>query len=534
MNIKVYAAGQLAYDSLLPAEAGYSMQSIHIKERVNTGGSAKLILPPRHILRHGFPAFKTLVEIYRDGRLRWRGRALPESRDIYCRGTILCEGELCFLQDSILRPGTYRGTLAEVFAQFIESHNKSVESWKQFVVGEVTVDTTEAAEIPLKSAVKTFAELQKLIAQYGGHIIFDTAEDGRRRINWYASMPYSCNQRIALGSNLIGYSTSVDYSGLATRIVPYGAKDADGNPVTINVEGKDYVESAEGIAQRGIIEAPATYPEISDPEELRAAAQADVDRAAKLPETIQLSALDLSRQNTSLEPFRVGQRVAADSATHELSGYYDLISLEEDLVNLDVGAITLTQEAAYSDVKKTLSGAVSSGQGAMQSYANAAAKEAVSAQTHEDVFNKLTKNGQIQGIYVEDDKWYINAEIAKILNLIVNHLLSNLDESSLEITGAILRLLSADNETILLTNQFKGLPILYMNDYAEDGARTHRGEYSPHHIRLGGTQVGGILTIGVDQSTGIPYLRIGEEGDALKISWKDNGDGTCTLIGSGY
>lgn len=57
------------------------------------------------------------------------------------------------------------------------------------------------------------------------------------------------------------------------------------------------------------------------------------------------------------------------------------------------------------------------------SYADAAAKNAaqsaVDKQTQEDIFNKLTNNGQIQGIYIKDGKWYINAELAQILNLIV-------------------------------------------------------------------------------------------------------------------
>ena len=52
------------------------------------------------------------------------------------------------------------------------------------------------------------------------------------------------------------------------------------------------------------------------------------------------------------------------------------------------------------------------------------AEEAVENQTHEDIFNKLTKNGQIQGIYVRDGKWYINAELAQIVNVIADSITS--------------------------------------------------------------------------------------------------------------
>lgn len=361
MNVKVYAGGTLAYDNLLPVEKGYTMQSILIRERKNTGGSATLLLPANHPLRDGFPAFKTPVEIYRDGVLRWRGRTLPESRDFYCRGKITCEGELCFLQDSTLRPGTYSGDLLTVFTKFIDAHNARVEEWKRFVVGNVTVATDEIVEVTLKAGQKTYSAVQDLCSSYGGIILFDSSPDGTRRINWYAEMPYSCNQQIALGVNLTDYSSSVDATGFATRIVPYGAQDADGNPVTIDVDGKDYVESAEGVALRGVIEASVSYPDISDPEELRAAAQRDVDKAATLPETIKLSALDISRQNLNLEAFRVGQRTKAESAPHKLSGYYDLVAMEEDLISCGAGSITLTKDSVYNDgAGSTLTGAVSS------------------------------------------------------------------------------------------------------------------------------------------------------------------------------
>ena len=361
MNIKVYAGGKLAYDNLLPVEKGYTMQSIHIRERKNTGGSATLLFPPSHPLRDGFPAFKTPVEIYRNGALRWRGRTLPESRDFYCRGKITCEGELCFLQDSILRPGTYSGDLVTVFTSFVEAHNARVEKWKRFVVGNVTVITDEDVNISLQTGQKTYDAVQELVTTYGGIILFDSAPDGTRRINWYAEMPYSCNQQISLGANLTDFSSSVDVTGFATRIVPYGAEDADGTPLTINIDGKDYVENAESVALRGIIEASVSYPGISDPEELRAAAQRDVDKAAMLPERIKLSAVDTSRQNLSLEAFRVGQRVMAESGPHKLSGYYDLVAMEEDLVSPGAGGITLTRDSAYCDgSSSTLTGAVSS------------------------------------------------------------------------------------------------------------------------------------------------------------------------------
>lgn len=49
--------------------------------------------------------------------------------------------------------------------------------------------------------------------------------------------------------------------------------------------------------------------------------------------------------------------------------------------------------------------------------AQTAAKNAFAGLTHAQILNKLTDGGKIQGIYVQDSKWYINAEAAQIINL---------------------------------------------------------------------------------------------------------------------
>ena len=66
-----------------------------------------------------------------------------------------------------------------------------------------------------------------------------------------------------------------------------------------------------------------------------------------------------------------------------------------------------------------------------------------------------------------------------------------------------------------------------MTDYTNDSASSS-GEFSPHHIKLGGTSVAPLFSI----STNSDGPKMSLNGGAFKsISWKDNGDGTYTLIG---
>ena len=158
----------------------------------------------------------------------------------------------------------------------------------------------------------------------------------------------------------------------------------------------------------------------------------------------------------------------------------------------------------------------------------AASKSAVDAQTQQDIFNKLTDNGNIQGIYMQDNKWYINAELAKIVNLIADHVRSVSGSSILDIDGAELQFLSNGKRTVQLTNMFEGLPILYMTDY-ESGVETDNCELSPHHLSLGGTSFSPIFSIQV--SGGKVHMWLNGDSAPKELSWKSNGDGTYSLIG---
>lgn len=414
MRIKMYVDGNLAFDNHLPSDAGYGLHSIAISESINKGGTATLLIPRAHPRRDQFRPYSVPVEIYRDGKLRWRGRPLPLSNeDTYGRRTIICEGEMCFLQDAIHRPYSYFDEASDVFAEVLSVYNATVEPWKRFSIGAVTV--TGIADITNKNPENCLEVIQKLVEKCGGYIIFDDAPDGGRQINWFKSFPYSCNQTVRYGYNLTEYSRAEGSSGFATRIVPYGKADSDGNRVTINIGGKDYVENEEAVALYGIVERSVTYNDIEDPSELRTRAERDVAVCGLVPSVITMSAVDMSRQNLTLDSFAVGQRVPAESALHNLYGEYYLTAISEDLVNPSLGGITLQRELASisSRQDKTLSAAVTISKKGVQSAVEEGVDMSIAAMTQELIFNKLTNNGEQKCIYILDGQLFINADFIK-------------------------------------------------------------------------------------------------------------------------
>ena len=138
--IQVYADSVLAYDSRLrDSGADYTLLGLTATTSLNKGGTAEITMPPGHPAYSSYISYKTIVEIYRDNKLLFRGRALYPNDDFLNRRVVTCEGELCFFRDAVSRPYLYQDDPATIFAAVVQDYNAQVEVPKQFRVGTVTV-----------------------------------------------------------------------------------------------------------------------------------------------------------------------------------------------------------------------------------------------------------------------------------------------------------------------------------------------------------------------------------------------------------
>lgn len=337
-RVQIYTSNILAYDDDIPE---YALTQCLIETAVNTGGTCTISMLPGHPAYDLFPAFRSEVAVYKDGQLHFRGRPLPLSEGTYGDRTVICEGELCWFNDAVMRPYLYQTDPASIFADIVAKYNAVVEPWKQFAVGRVTVtDANDYVRLESQSAEPAFDTLTKLIERCGGYIFFESSSDGARTINWDADLPYVCNQPVALGENLLSYAKDANLDQFATRVIPYGAADADGRRLTIDVDGKDYVQDDAAVKLRGVIEATVTFNDITRAENLIKRAAQWLQEAKQIPETITLGAVDLSKMGLDFDAFKVGQTVEGISNPHGLSGYYALTAMIEDLCDPRLGSIT--------------------------------------------------------------------------------------------------------------------------------------------------------------------------------------------------
>lgn len=345
--IQLYVDDQLVYDSRIKSTA---LLGLSAQLGLNKGGAATIVLPPNHPAYNSFISYRSVVTIYRDGVLRFRGRALYPTDDFKLVRTITCEGERCFLRDGIHRPYVYADPPAAIFREVIGLYNAQVESFKQFVVG--TIDGISAAPINLENGeAETFASiLDKLVELCGGYIVFTTNSAGQRVINWHAEINYSNQQTVEFGTNLVDFSRTTANSDLATVLFPYGAvNETTGNRITIEDVngGLDFIKDDEAVALRGMIAKAVYWDEITEASALLTRAQQYLNASKNLVASLELTAVDLSLLDKSIDSFMLGDTLRVRSKPHGVNDeLYQLTEQSLDFLHPQNDRIVLGKNIA--------------------------------------------------------------------------------------------------------------------------------------------------------------------------------------------
>ena len=343
--IQIYTDGALSYDNRLK---DHSLLALSYTAGLNKAGTATLTMPPGHPSYNAYEPYKPIVTIYDEDKLVFRGRPLKPQDDALNRRTVTCEGERCFFRDAVMRPYLYQDEPTVIFADIIGKYNAQVEEDKRFTVGTVTVtDPNDYIRLESSKAEQVSDTIDKLIQRCGGYIVFTTNDAGVRMVNWYAEVGYQNNQTIDYGSNLIDFGRASENMELATRIIPYGAKDeTTGDYLTITSvnNGLDYIEDAEAVQLRGIVTRPVYWEDVTEPQNLLRKAQEYLGTSKNLITSLTLSAVDLAAIDKTIDAFRVGDLVRVRSKPHKMDDDFLLTDRTVDLLNKGAGTITLGKE----------------------------------------------------------------------------------------------------------------------------------------------------------------------------------------------
>lgn len=300
---------------------------------LNKAGSASFTLPPKHPLYGSINKLKSKVTIWDQNSVLWRGRCLNYDDDAAKNRTFLIEGQMAYLNDAIIRPYTYTGTVRGFLQKIINEYNEQVDAWKQITLGTVTVTSPEGSTITRKSTAYTSAwdEINsQLVNVLGGYLIPTYNQDGGMTLSYREEPGDLGTQDIRFGTNLMDLSRFVSAENIYTVLIPTGKSISEttsdtttsrsGANVTIESVngGKDYIQNNAAVNLFGKIWKEKNWSYISSPSELKAVGAADLAKNIAESITINIDAIDLHVLNVNTQAIKLG------SLHNVIASYYGL------------------------------------------------------------------------------------------------------------------------------------------------------------------------------------------------------------------
>ena len=356
---RVYCDGMLLYHSKLE---NLKIFNPSIELELNKTGSFEFTIYPDHPYYSSIKKLKSIITVLQDDYLLFRGRVLDDEIGWHNEKLIVCEGEMAFLLDSILRPFTFSGTPAEFLAYILGLHNAQVDESKHFQMGNVTVNGYVVHETTDYMTTKETIE-KVLLDQFGGYLITRLV-DGVGYVDYLSEINLLAPQTIQFGKNLLDLKRIRKGEDIATVIIPLGENVSDdegndtGNRLTIaSVNGgADFIQDDAAITQYGIIVKSVIFDGVTDPEELKMKGQAQLSDFVNQWETIELTAADLATMNTDFTSFHLGTQVRAVSEPHGLNQLFLVSKLSIKLLEPVANKLALGKSiASFSEAVKGVS-----------------------------------------------------------------------------------------------------------------------------------------------------------------------------------
>lgn len=348
---KVLCDGKVLHDI---RDDDYQLVSPKISMELNKTGNFDFNILPIHPHAGDIEKLKSRIEVYEDEELIFRGRSITDEKDFENVGAITCEGELAFLLDSIQRPKSYgrqntfppQATNIEIFRLIILEHNAQVETEKQFIPGEIDIDSSNLTNFDANYE-KTWDFLNtNFLSKYEGYLKV-RYENGVKYLDYVKQYGKVSNQTIRFGENLLDLKKYTKAENIKTAIIPIGA-----NNITIKTanghNGKDYIYSQDAVELYGWIFDKVDFSDVKDPDTLLAKSKEYLTSCINLELTIELTAVDLHMIDVDIQAIRLGDLVPCVSKQHSLlstagdvSTYYLVSKYELDLENPSNNKITL-------------------------------------------------------------------------------------------------------------------------------------------------------------------------------------------------
>ena len=395
---KIYKENELIWTNGTPETGLYSAK---ISLGVNGANTFEASVASGLELFKDLPVLNKRIFIFQDNEKDpiFEGRLLKRVTDFYGNTTYSFEGALGYLNDSIQPPVDYTGqTIETIFNGLLTEHNKQVEDWKQLLPGRITVedhtesdtysgkgrlddtntdrevytadsDTTGINQANLTTGYETTWDAinNLLINNLAGYLVI-RYEGDKKYLDYLKEYMPSEGQVILFGSNLLDYSSTLDYSSLCTGVLPLGyskgADSGDGNDddrdvytqesnSLSNIKNKLTIESVNGgskilwnqdaVNNYGRIVKSVEWSDCKDASKLLDKARKYLTNTQFDNLSLECKIIDLHFVDNTEGPLHCMHLVRVKSEPHGLDKMMPISSMEIDLMNPANDIITIGQ-----------------------------------------------------------------------------------------------------------------------------------------------------------------------------------------------
>lgn len=290
---------------------------------LNKAGSASFTLPPKHPFYNNLPKLASWITIQDQNSILWRGRVLDSTDDNKKNRNFIAEGQLAILNDSIIRPYSYTGTVRNYLAFLINQHNEQqTDPHKKITLGTVNVTSPEGSTIKRKSTqyASAWNEINSnLIGPLGGYLIPSYNSDGSLSVSYRETPGDLGSQDIRFGENIVDFSRFVTATDVFTVLIPTGKTESETTSDTttsrsngvLTIEsvngGLDYIRNDGAVRLfGGEIWREHNWSYISSASELKAAGQKYLADNISAAITINIDAIDLHLLNVNVQAIKLG------------------------------------------------------------------------------------------------------------------------------------------------------------------------------------------------------------------------------------
>jgi hypothetical protein len=369
-------------------------------------GNFRCTVPPGHPLRESLKKRETEVRIYKRGHIYWYGQILDVEEDIFKQRTIVAEGPLAYLNNTMAEDHEYNinsqnDITSYVAAQF-NHHNlrviekvsssgvissnknrKTVRKQVYFGTNYVTTDSSIKRIVPnlQPNKIETSIDksekscLEELTSTFGGYFyqrFGSTVDDYGETMVQIDYMPDYINQDgeevnmrpessqvIVLGQNLINLTQSWATSDICTVIHALGA-DVDGEPL----DG-GYIPVSEALIEKyGWIEKTVKWSDIENPMALNSLAKRYAINQQFITTSgdkdigeynIEITALDASYLDVDIDSFELSENVRVYSEYHEIDNLFPVQKMEIHMDKPEATVISLNTNKANRELSTAMS-----------------------------------------------------------------------------------------------------------------------------------------------------------------------------------